>query len=155
MSSFEKKVTDAYGPKLQATILAAFSGMPQDSADHTCRKGYASLDSAPYAAVEYFMSAARRGHPLSQSMLALCLELGHGCRRDPDAARKWLQSAAEAGDDTAIQVNALDRLFGDADLTLRESKVLLDRTNRFLSKSTDEQLDEILGGDWRKKLGGG
>lgn len=54
-------------------------------------------------AASWFLAAAKQGHMVAQSKLALCYEEGYGVPKAKDAAIKWYKEAANKGDITARQ----------------------------------------------------
>lgn len=61
-----------------------------------------SADCYKIAAI-WFFAAAKQGHMVAQSKLALCYEEGYGVPKAKDAAIKWYKEAANKGDITARQ----------------------------------------------------
>jgi acyl carrier protein len=142
-----QKAGEAVSSRLSGQSKSRDSSQASTELDAIFMRGLEKYDSEPYVAVQYFKAGAERGHPPSQCYLGLCLRDGHGCLEDEEEGNKWVELAARSGDDLAIKILAHHRLFSDFDNVMEEGNRALDETNRFLSKSTKEQLREILGDD--------
>jgi TPR repeat protein len=77
--------------------------------DKACRH----FHSDPYLAMEYFRIAAERGHAPSQAKLGIFLRVGRGCVKNVEEGNKWLEAAAQQGDEDALKNISRERLFGD------------------------------------------
>lgn len=54
-------------------------------------------------ALKWYLRAAEKGHPGAMTNLARLFALGHGAKQDCAAARRWLNKAANAGNQAALE----------------------------------------------------
>lgn len=72
---------------------------------YMAHNGYGRPES-PAEAAEWDLKAAKAGDPVGQFNYGLDLLRGHGVPRDPILGRKWVDRAAAAGLDVAVELKA-------------------------------------------------
>lgn len=118
-------------------------GEKEEKAEVLLQKGIAAYESEDYkTAVDYFTKAAEQGDDEAQFCLAICYSLGVGVEADEEEALKWINSAAEHGNQTAKDFLDLGKLSeamknGDEETIREMEKAFLKDAYRKATEAND------------------
>lgn len=120
MNPFVEGVLKSLGSKAAEAVMGGSAPKPEPS--HVAsqvdlaelyKQGILNMGEDDYLAVQFFMTAAKKGHAPSMLWLAKCLCCGVGCVKNEEDGLNWAQSAAEKGDQDAINFLSSQRVWKD------------------------------------------